>query len=140
LALGQAFGRVPQRWSADSIALSPVIHDRHRVNIAHAHEAAFVTVMLNGAYTETAARRSFQFDRFTAIYHPAGVEHQDVIGAPGVELLMFEFGAALLDGVRVNRTDFQSLRDLSGSRAAWEILSLYRDATIASESIDFESR
>jgi len=139
LALGQYFGRVPQRWTADSIALSPVIHDRSRVNYAHTHEAAFVTVMLDGEYRETAALRSFRFDRFTALYHPPAIEHQDFIGAPGVRLLLFEFRPDLLDGVDYKRPEFRSLRDLSGSRAAWDLLMLYRTAA-DSEPLDFESR
>src|SRR5205807_7075581 len=124
----QYFGRVPQRWVADSIALSPVIHDQARVNGVHAHAAAFVTVMLDGEYRETAALRSFRFDRFTAVYHPPGIEHQDFIGAPGVRLLLFEFQAELLDGLDYKRSEFRSLRDLSGSRAAWDLLDLYRTA------------
>ena len=139
LALGQYFGRVPQRWAADSVALSPVIHDQPRVNVAHAHEAAFVTVMLDGEYRETAALRSFSFERFTALYHPPGIEHQDFIGAPGVRLLLFEFQPALLEGVDDKRSEFRSLRDLSGSRAAWDLLALYRTAADI-EPLDFESR
>jgi len=134
LALGQAFGRVPQRWTADSIALSPVVHDQKRVNVAHAHEAAFVTLMLDGDYTEKAALRSFRFERFSAMFHPAGIEHQDFIGASGVRLLMFEFTSELIEDMR-NR----SLRDLSGSRAAWDLLALYRDAPHI-EQLEFESR
>lgn len=139
LAIGQTFGRVPCRWAADSVALTPVIHDRKRVNAAHAHEAAFVTLMLDGEYSETAALRSIRFDRFSAIYHPPGVEHQDFIGAPGVRLLLFEFRQELLDGVDTKRSEFRSLRDLSGSRAAWEILALFRSAADC-EPLDFESR
>jgi len=134
LALGQAFGRVPQRWTADSIALSPVVHDQKRVNVAHAHEAAFVTLMLDGDYAEKAALRSFRFERFSAMFHPAGIEHQDFIGASGVRLLMFEFTSELIEDMR-NR----SLRDLSGSRAAWGLLALYRDAPHI-EQLEFESR
>jgi len=134
LALGQAFGRVPQRWTADSIALSPVVHDQKRVNVAHAHEAAFVTLMLDGDYAEKAALRSFRFERFSAMFHPAGIEHQDFIGASGVRLLMFEFTSELIEDMR-NR----SLRDLSGSRAAWDLLALYRDAPHI-EQLEFESR
>jgi AraC family transcriptional regulator len=140
LALGQYFGRVPQRWSAESLTLSPVIHDHRRVNVTHSHQAAFVTVMLGGEYTEVAARKSFSFDRFTAIYHPDGIEHQDFIGAQGVRLLLFEFNSQLLDGVDRSRLHERSLRDLSGSRAVWDLLALYRDVQRDCEPLDFESR
>lgn len=140
LALGQYFGRVPQRWSADALTLSPVIHDQRRVNATHAHTASFVTVMLSGEYTEVAGRKSLRFEPFTAIYHPPGTEHQDSIGNPGVRLLMFEFDPRLLEGVDVDRGGSRSLRDVSGSRAAFDLLALYRDARRAYEPLDFETR
>jgi AraC family transcriptional regulator len=140
LGLGQYFGRVPHRWAADSIVLSPVIHDQRRVNVEHAHEAAFVTLMLAGEYTEKAALRSYRFERFTAIYHPPALEHQDFVGGPGVRLLMFEFRPELVDAIDIKRSDFRSLRDLSGSRIAWDLLALYHDALRGSDPLDFESR
>ena len=140
LALGQYFGRVSRRWSADSLTLSPVIHEQARVNVAHAHEAAFVTLMLDGEYTEKAAQRSFRFDRFSAIYHPPALEHQDFIGASGVQLLMFEFRPQLLEGMEINRADLRAMRDLSATRVAWRLLSLYRDMQTSDEPLDFESR
>lgn len=133
LALGQAFGRVPAQWSADSLALTPVVHDCARANASHAHEAAFVTVMLSGEYVETAGLRSTRFAQFDALYHPPRVEHRDVIGKPGVRLLMFEFRP---DAYTVP----PSIRDLSGSRVAWDILRLYRDATAGTDALDFEAR
>lgn len=139
LARGQAFGRVPRQWSAESLTLSPVIHDQPRVNPAHAHEAAFVTMMLSGEYAETAGRSLMRFERFSAVYHPPGMEHQDFIGKPGVRLLVFEFCPSLLDNVELER-GFRSLRDLSGSRAAWELLKLYRDANGGAAPLDFEAR
>ncbi len=138
LALGQAFGRVPQRWSAESVSLSVVVHDHERTNVRHAHQAAFVTLMLDGQYRETAAQKSVAFDRFSAVYHPSGLEHQDVIGAPGVRLLMFEFRPELLDGVGTDAARFRSVRDISGSAAAWLLLSMYRSG--ADDPLQFESR
>jgi AraC family transcriptional regulator len=139
LPLGQYYGRVPRRWSAESLALSVVVHDAERVNAPHGHEAAFVTLMLDGQYRERAAQRTFEFDRFTALYHPPDLDHQDFIGAPGVRLLLFEFRPDLLEGAGLKRGDVRSVRDLSGSLTAWELLSLYRDAGDG-DALEFESR
>jgi AraC family transcriptional regulator len=138
MKLGQMIGRVPRRWSAESLMLCPVIHECPRVNDAHAHEAAFVTLMVDGEYDETAARRSFRYDRFSAVYHPPQLEHRDSIGAPGVRLVMFEFDPQLVDDVA--HPQLTSMRDLTGSHAAWQLLSLYRDANDAHDDLDFESR
>ncbi|HKB80430.1 MAG TPA: AraC family transcriptional regulator [Thermoanaerobaculia bacterium] len=139
LAIGQYFGRVPRSWSAESLHLSPVIHDRQRINPSHAHEAAFITLMLGGEYTEMAGRHSLLFDRYTAIYHPAGLDHRDVIGGSGVRLLLFEFHPTLLDGVEHDRAGMRSMRDLSGSRAAFDLLTLYRRAMTDDDEFGFES-
>lgn len=140
LSLGQSFGRVPSRWSTESLNLSVIVHDEKRVNEEHAHETAFITMMLDGQYTETAARRWLRFDRFTTVYHPPALEHQDFVGAPGVRLLMFEFRPELLEGVAVRSFEARSVRDLSGSLGAWELLSLYREADFNRDSLQFESR
>ena len=140
LGMGQSFGRASRRWYGDSFVLSPVIHDAPKVNVAHAHEAAFVTMMLDGAYTENAGRKAFRFDRFTAVYHPSGLEHQDFVGASGVRLLMFEFRPELLAGIGVGREERADLRDLTGTRSAFELLSLYRDALSDADPLEFESR
>lgn len=138
LTLGQMIGRVPRRWGAESLMLSPVIHDHQRQNETHAHAAAFVTLMVDGEYRETAARRSIAYDRFSAVYHPPQLEHRDAIGKPGVRLLMFEFDPRAVD--EVAHPQLRSLRDLTGTHAAWQMLSLYRDATEAHDDLDFESR
>lgn len=139
LSLGQVFGRVSSQWGTRALMLTPVIHEQRRTNVAHAHEAAFVAMVLDGEYTETAAQRSIRYDRFSAIHHPAGIEHQDAIGGPGVRLLMFEYRPELLDALP-RAAEARSIRDLSGSRIAWELVSLYRDAATRHDELDFESR
>jgi AraC-like DNA-binding protein len=110
-----------------------VIHHDARINAQHAHEAAFVTMMLDGAYTEKAGLRRFPFERFTAVFHAAGMDHQDFIGGSGVQLLIFEFRPDLIDARR-----HRGLRDVSGSRVAWDMLALYRNAARL-EPLEFES-
>src|SRR5712692_9484258 len=47
-------------------------------------------------------------------------------------------GAARWAGV--NRDDLRSLRDLSGSKVACQLLSLYREAIRSGDGLDFEAR
>lgn len=139
LPIGRYFGRVPQCWAAPSISLSVVVHERQRTNVSHAHEAAFVTMMLDGQYMETAARRSVRFDLFTAVYHPPELEHQDFIGPPGTRLLLFEFRPQVLDGIATDRMKGRSVRDISGSAPSWQLLALYREAAAHDDDLQFES-
>ncbi len=138
-SLGQTIGRVPQRWAAPAMVLSPVVHERARLNESHAHEAAFVTMVLDGDYAETAGHRSIHYERFTAFYHPPQLEHVDRVGAPGVRLLFFEFRPGLLDGLGVHAERGRSLRDLSATRPAWEMLSLYASARHDDDPLAFEA-
>ena len=140
MPLGRMIGRVSGRWGAQSLMLSSVVHEARRVNPSHIHEAAFVSLVLDGLYDETAAQRSFHYDRFSALYHPAELEHQDVVGAPGVQLLIFEFRPELLEGTTIRPSHLRAMRDLTGTRAAWRLLSLYRDAARQNDELDFEER
>ena len=121
-------------WRANGIAFTPVIRDYGHVSGAHAHETACVTLMLGGEYSETAGLRSFRFDPFTAVYHPPGLDHKDVVGESGVRMLVLEFSPNLLDKLPRSR------RDVSGSRVAWEMLALYRDMSADHDPLEFESR
>jgi AraC family transcriptional regulator len=97
-------------------------------------------MVLDGVYDETAGQRSLPYERFTAFYHPPQLEHADRVGAPGVRLLFFEFDLDLLDGLGVRPSAARSLRDLSATAAAWEILSLYASVRSEHEPLDFEAR
>lgn len=140
VALGQYVGRVSSRWAAEAVLLAVVVHEKQRVNAWHGHQAAFVTLNLGGEYSEKAAQRSVRFDRFTAIYHPPALDHEDSIGAPGVRLLMFEFDPELLEDAGCRRDHARSLRDISGSSVAWNLLALYRGAASDADPLSFESR
>jgi AraC family transcriptional regulator len=140
MPLGRMIGHVSGRWGAPSLMLSSVVHEARRVNPAHIHEAAFISLVLDGRYDETAAQRSFRYDRFSALYHPAELEHQDVVGAPGVRLLIFEFRPELLESTAVRPAHLRAMRDLSGTSAAWNLLSIYRDAAQRNDELDFEER
>jgi AraC family transcriptional regulator len=43
----------------------------------HAHECAFVNVMLEGAYIKTDLKRTWTLSPFTLTFHPAGERHAD---------------------------------------------------------------
>ena len=118
----------------DGLALTAVTHDHGSVNASHAHRTGCVMLMLGGEYSETAGLRSFRFEPFTAVYHPPGLDHKDVVGASGVRLLVLEFSAD-----RIEKPP-RSRRDVSGSRAAWELLALHREMSVDADSLDFEAR
>jgi hypothetical protein len=91
LNIGQFFGKVSQRWAADAVVVNRLVHTQARALPSHAHQAGFVSLMLEGEYRETAGLTQFGYQPFSCIYHPPGMDHRDEVGKAGVTLLTLEF-------------------------------------------------
>jgi AraC family transcriptional regulator len=141
LNIGQFFGKVSQRWAADSVVVNRLVHTQARALPSHAHQAGFVSLMLEGQYCETAGFSEFGYQPFSCIYHPPGMDHRDEIGQAGVTLLTLEFKPELLDAVDFATVDLRPIIDLSGRVPAWELMDLYRRiSSNAANDLDIESR
>jgi AraC family transcriptional regulator len=141
LNIGQFYGKVAQRWAAGSVVVNRLEHREARALPGHAHQAGFVSLMLEGQYRETAGFLQFGYQPFSCVYHPPGMEHRDEIGATGVTLLTFEFKPELLDEIDFCGINARPIIDLSGSKPAWELMDLYRRICAHGTSdLDLESR
>lgn len=141
LNIGQFYGKVAQRWAAGSVVVNRLEHRQARALPGHAHQAGFVSLMLEGQYRETAGFFQVGYQPFSCVYHPPGMEHRDEIGATGVTLLTFEFKPELLNDVDFCGINARPIIDLSGSKPAWELMDLYRRICAHEASdLDLESR
>jgi AraC family transcriptional regulator len=141
LNIGQFFGKVSQRWAADSVVVNRLVHTQPRSLPSHAHQAGFVSLMLQGEYRETAGFSHFGYQPFSCIYHPPGMDHHDEIGQAGVTLLTLEFKPELFDGMDFAAVNLRPIIDLSGRLPAWELMDLYqRISSHAANDLDIESR
>jgi AraC family transcriptional regulator len=141
LNIGQFFGKVSQRWAADSVVVNRLVHTQPRSLPTHAHQAGFVSLMLQGEYRETAGFSHFGYQPFSCIYHPPGMDHHDEIGQAGVTLLTLEFKPELFDGMDFAAVNLRPIIDLSGRQPAWELMDLYqRISSNAANDLDIESR
>jgi len=141
LNIGQFFGKVSQRWAADAVVVNRLVHTQARVLPSHAHQAGFVSLMLEGEYRETAGLTQFGYQPFSCIYHPPGMDHHDEIGQAGVTLLTLEFKPELFDAMDFAAVNLRPITDLSGRRPAWELMDLYRRiSTCRANDLDIESR
>jgi AraC family transcriptional regulator len=141
LNIGQFFGKVSQRWAADSVVVNKLVHTQPRSLPSHAHQAGFVSLMLQGEYRETAGFSQFGYQPFSCIYHPPGMDHHDEIGQAGVTLLTLEFKPELFDGMDFAAVNLRPIIDLSGRQPAWELMDLYqRISSNAANDLDIESR
>jgi AraC family transcriptional regulator len=141
LNIGQFFGKISQRWAADSIVMNRLVHTEPRALPSHAHQAGFVSLMLRGEYRETAGCSQFGYQPFSCIYHPPAMDHRDEIGQAGVTLLTLEFKPELFDAMDFATVDLRPIIDLSGRQPAWELMDLYRRiSSTAANDLDIESR
>lgn len=141
LNIGQFFGKVSQRWAADSVVVNRLVHTQPRSLPSHAHQAGFVSLMLHGEYRETAGFLQFGYQPFSCIYHPPGMDHHDEIGQAGVTLLTLEFKPELFDDMDFAAVNLRPIIDLSGRQPAWELMDLYqRISSNAANDLDIESR
>jgi AraC family transcriptional regulator len=124
--IGHFYGSVANRWSSGPVVVNRLVHRHGLRPPAHAHEAGYICMMLRGQYKETAARTHFDYQPFTCVYHPPGMEHADEIGRNGVTFITFEFKPRLFEGLEDGKADLRPLRDLSATRPAWELFHLYR--------------
>jgi len=141
LNIGQFFGNVSNRWAADSVVINRLVHTQARALPSHAHQAGFVSLMLEGEYCETAGFSQFGYQPFSCIYHPPGMDHRDEIGQAGVTLLTLEFKPELFDAMDFATVNLRPIIDISGRRPAWELMDLYRRiSSTAANDLDIESR
>jgi AraC family transcriptional regulator len=141
LNIGQFFGKVSQRWAADAVVVNRLVHTQARALPSHAHQAGFVSLMLEGEYRETAGLTQFGYRPFSCVYHPPGMDHRDEVGRAGVTLLTLEFKPELFDAMDFTGINLRPIIDLSGSGPAWELLELYQIITSRPiNDLDIESR
>jgi AraC family transcriptional regulator len=141
LHIGQFFGNISKRWAADSVVVNRLVHTQPRSLPSHAHQAGFVSLILEGEYRETAGFSQFGYQPFSCVYHPPGMDHRDEIGRAGVTMLTLEFKPELFDAVDFAAVNLRPIIDLSGRRPAWELMDLYqRISSTATNDLDIESR
>lgn len=141
LNIGQFFGNISHRWAADAVVVNRLVHTQARTLPSHAHQAGFISLMLEGEYRETAGLTQFGYQPFSCIYHPPGMDHHDQIGQAGVTLLTLEFKPELFDAMDFATVNLRPIIDLSGRRPAWELMDLYRRiSSCRANDLDIESR
>lgn len=122
---GQFYGRVSSRAKYSGLIFSEVAHTQGVAMPPHTHEAAFISMLLQGSYSERICSRSFSYGAFSAVFHPPGLKHIDHIGEHGALFFMIEIRTSWLKGL--NR-EFSAL-DLSPAfcrgEAMWLANRLY---------------
>jgi AraC family transcriptional regulator len=90
LRAGEYFGNVPRAARIDGIRLSEVRHRSGRKLPAHDHELTYLSLLLEGGYSETLGGRTIHYPASGAGFHPAGTSHRDEIFPGGARFFCVE--------------------------------------------------
>jgi hypothetical protein len=96
-----------------------MVHDGARSLPLHAHERAYLCLLLDGSYEEEVARKLLSYRPMSLGIHPAEVEHRDRVGARGglFFTLEAEHGFPAPAGPAL----------LHGDEALWPMLRLHQE-------------
>jgi AraC family transcriptional regulator len=111
---------------SNDVVLSELRQPRARAVPRHEHELAYVTLVLQGDYLEGDRGPLDELQPFTAVFNPAGVAHNTVIGPAGAAFFTIEFREETLRqlGIRLpGRTTF----DRGAGTMLWPGLRLYSE-------------
>lgn len=113
-------------WETAGAILSEVRHTAGKAVAAHEHEAAYFSLLLDGAYAERGDGFDLRYEPYTLVFHSAGTVHEDEITGPcrffAVALLArWETVIAELGGARAH------VFELDGGDPVWLMLRLYRE-------------
>lgn len=113
-------------WQTANAVLSEVRHTVAKSVPKHEHEAAYFSLLLEGAYTERAGDFDLLYEPYTLVVHSAHTVHQDEM----IEPCRF-FAVALLPEWETVITELGDARahvfELDGGDAVWLMLKLYRE-------------
>lgn len=114
--------------------VSVVRHSHGRAAPTHAHAHAFITLLLRGSYREHVGGEWIDYRPLTAVYHPSGLVHHEVIGEGGADVLAVDIAPPLLGGLARTPLGLGSVQELSGGALVWQLLAVYADLPHAARS------
>lgn len=126
LAAGEFYGRVVRRQTSPQFLISEVHHDCGRTLPAHAHRAAYFSLLVEGGYAERYEGRRYEYDPLTVWWHRPGVVHDDAVGHKGGRFMNVELtseGMASLADAGLARRDFHE----RGTEVVWLACRLLRE-------------
>ena len=120
---GEFYSSVQGRLRTEDVLLSELQQPCSRKVPRHEHELAYVTVVLRGDYLE-GERRLEELRPFTAVFNPAGIAHETVIGPAGAAFFTIELRDRQLRELGM-RLPVHTLLDPGAGTLLWPGLRLY---------------
>jgi AraC family transcriptional regulator len=100
LRAGEYFCRDATRHELDGLGLADLRYAEPRSLPEHAHESAYFSLLVRGAYRERIGSADLGYERLSVGFHPPGTCHRDAVGEAGTELFLVELPEPWLGRVR----------------------------------------
>ena len=124
--IGWTYGHVVNRLDLTGTTLFETVYSQPTLEPLHEHPHPYVAVLLRGTYRETYRRGEAHFIPFTAVFHPANVQHSCALNERGRQFFTLELETSWMNsmhiGVRAN-----SVFDWHGETILWHMLRLFRE-------------
>ena len=117
--------------------LSEVRHETGRAVPPHTHEYAYFCLLIEGAYRETSAGTTIEYDPFTVVFHAPRKEHTDTIGPAGGRFFMIELLPAWVEAMSAQGALPEHFTELRGGECAWLMSRLYQEFLMRGATTEF---
>ena len=125
-SIGWMYGQVVERLDLAGATLFETVY-RHPILVpAHEHAYPHVAVLLKGRYREAYRRGEAHFIPFTAVFHPASMQHSCVLNERGCQFFTLELETSWMDSMDIG-VQADSVFDWHGERILWQMLRLLRE-------------
>ena len=124
---GHFYGEVLRKYQGSGVILSEINHKGARRLPNHAHELAFFSLLLNGAYTEHFGTSTIVYKPMTIAFHPPDFEHRDEIANGGGRFFSIELQRVWLDRLREYTGTAEISTGLHSGELVWLAARLYRE-------------
>jgi len=120
---GEFYSPVRETLRTEDVLLSELNQPTSRRVPRHEHELAYVTIVLRGDYLE-GWRRLEELHPMTAVFNPAGISHETIIGPKGAFFFTIEFRDSYLRQLGVE-LPYQTTSDRGPAGMLWAGLRLF---------------
>jgi len=132
----QPSSRVPRRWASRDVILAEAIHRDDCLDREHAFVDAHFTLLLQGAFEETAGSWTRTMHPLSAAFSPPSFGHRDHTGRGGAQLFTVWLRRSMAEEF-LNHAGFWRLPHLwESALVGLPLLRLYTDLANTPESLD----
>ena len=120
------FGWVVERLDLVGATLFETVYRHPTLVPSHEHAYPHVAVLLKGRYRESYRRGEAHFIPFTAVFHPANLQHSCFLNENGCQFFTLELDTAWMESLCINVVP-NSVFDWHGETILWQMLRLLRE-------------